>query len=250
MGKKHSYEYVYNYFKENNCELLENNYIDSLHIMKYRCICGNISNIRFNNFKQGSRCKNCGSMKIKNKLSNSFEYVYNYFKEHGCELLENQYINNITIMKYKCICGIESYINFSNFQQGSRCRNCYIKNTAGKNNVNWKLDRTRKIRSDYLKFNIKNIDILKDDPNYYNYINNIGTQLKQNQYNIDHIYPRIAFIDNNLDEIYDIKIIKEICNLRENLQILPRFKNNSKHSKYIQEEFIKWFNEKYQFLYG
>ena len=54
----------------------------------------------------------------------------------------------------------------------------------------------------------------------------------------------MSFIDNNLDEIYDKKIVKDICNLRENLRIILKKDNINKFSKYNQEEFINWFNKK------
>ena len=54
----------------------------------------------------------------------------------------------------------------------------------------------------------------------------------------------MAFIDNNLDKIYDVKIIKEICNSKDNLRIVNNKENKSKYNKYNQEEFINWFNQK------
>jgi len=117
--KKLTYEYVKNYFKEQGCELLEKEYIGSHSKMKYRCNCGNISEINFANFKLGKRCKKCsGSEKY------TFEYVKQYFKERGCELLEKEYKNNITKMKYKCNCGNISKTVFSRFKRGGRCARC------------------------------------------------------------------------------------------------------------------------------
>lgn len=46
------------------------------------------------------------------------------FKEQGCVLLEDKYINGQTKMKYKCICGNISYIRWNNFRTGQRCKNC------------------------------------------------------------------------------------------------------------------------------
>lgn len=119
MVKKHTLEYVENYFKEHDCKLLETKYINSKTLMKYRCICGNISEITFSNFKQGGKCMKCsGNEKL------TFEYVQNYFKEQSCQLLEKDYINTQTLMKYICICGNISNIRFNNFQQSKRCMKC------------------------------------------------------------------------------------------------------------------------------
>ena len=67
--------------------------------MRYKCICGNSKcKISFASFKQGHRCMECSG---KEKLT--FKFVYNYFKEHDCELLETEYINNHTPLKYYCL---------------------------------------------------------------------------------------------------------------------------------------------------
>lgn len=74
MVKKLTYDFIKNYFKEHECVLLENEYINSRIKMKYKCKCKNESNITWNNFKQGKRCAKCGGTE---KLT--YENVYNYF---------------------------------------------------------------------------------------------------------------------------------------------------------------------------
>lgn len=119
MPKKLTYEYVYNFFKEQGCELIEKEYVNALNKMKYRCECGNISNIRYNDFKHGKRCMKCsGNEKL------TFEYVQQYFKSHKCELMEENYKNGSTLMRYKCNCGNISKIRYNNFRQGQRCTKC------------------------------------------------------------------------------------------------------------------------------
>lgn len=180
--KKHSIEFVKKYFKDINCELLENDYKNSMTPMDYICECGFKSKIRFNNFQKGQRCKECS----KKKARYSFEYikkcfedkgfllleteykgilhklkyicscvekavitfakivigqkgcrncaydykrftlkeVKKYFKDNYCELLENEYKNANTKMKYKCICGEISYMQFNHFKDGHRCKDC------------------------------------------------------------------------------------------------------------------------------
>lgn len=60
MTRRHTLEYVKEYFENNGCELLANEYKDTKTKMKYRCICGKVSNIHFGNFSQGKRCMSCG----------------------------------------------------------------------------------------------------------------------------------------------------------------------------------------------
>jgi hypothetical protein len=117
--EKLTYEYVYNFFKERNCILLSNEYKNSSTKMKYECICKNISEISFDNFRSGYRCMKCsGNERL------TLEYVQNYFKENNCILLEAKYINSNTKMQYKCQCNNESSITWDNFKQGYRCIMC------------------------------------------------------------------------------------------------------------------------------
>jgi hypothetical protein len=118
-NEKLTYKYIKNYFTEHSCELLETEYINSYTKMKYKCKDNHITNISWDNFKQGYRCITCSG---KEKLT--FEFVYNYFKEQNCELLESKYINANTLMKYRCECQCISKIVFGHFQNGTRCMTC------------------------------------------------------------------------------------------------------------------------------
>ena len=243
--EKHKFEDVYKYFEEKGCRLLETEYITNKTLMKYKCKCGNESSIRFNDFQRDHKCAKCSGTE-----KHKFEDVYKYFEEKGCELLESEYINSSTKMKYRCGCGTISSKEFSSFKSGKICKECGIKKRTGVNNPRYNTDRTRSRRSFYLLFDLNKLHVLSDDPNYINHIQSqkdakaSGNRWDRSDYTIDHIQPRIAFIDNNLDKKYDPVIIKEICNLRENLRIIPRTENGSKGGKYNQEEFMNWFNEK------
>lgn len=119
MSKKHTLEHVKQYFEEQGCELLEKDYNNARTKIKYKCFCGNISEIKFNNFQQGQRCMKCsGSEKY------IFQNVAKYFIRQGCELLEGEYKNAHYPMEYRCNCGNISKISFSCFRRGHRCRNC------------------------------------------------------------------------------------------------------------------------------
>lgn len=63
IKKKPTQEYINQIFEDAGCECLgiyENNRTK----MKYKCNCGNISNITLSNFKKGHRCKLCGFKKL------------------------------------------------------------------------------------------------------------------------------------------------------------------------------------------
>ena len=125
-SKKYTFEEVKKYFKDHNCGLLETEYINNSTLMKYRCSCRNSKcKISFASFKKGTRCNNCGTKRTAIKLHLSFSYVYNYFKDRDCKLLETEYINNYTLMKYEC--SSEHYdckISFASFKKGQRCKKC------------------------------------------------------------------------------------------------------------------------------
>ncbi|HUS51462.1 MAG TPA: hypothetical protein VMZ91_14935, partial [Candidatus Paceibacterota bacterium] len=117
--QKHSLEYIKQYFEDQCCLLLENEYINCMTLMTYKCSCGNISEISFDNFKQGKRCRKCsGCEKYK------FKKVKQYFEDNNYQLLEDKYINNSILMKYKCPYGHTGEITFSSFKQGHRCSQC------------------------------------------------------------------------------------------------------------------------------
>ena len=134
---KNSYGYVYNYFKEQNCYLLEKEYKNGKTKMRYICSCGNESEICWNNFQQGHRCQKCA----RNEKF-TFEHVYNYFENYGCKLLEQEYINIATPMRYICNCGRESKISFESFKNGQRCRKCCIERNNSENHWKWNKNLT------------------------------------------------------------------------------------------------------------
>ena len=61
--RRHTLEYAQKIFTDAGCTLLETEYKSVMEIMKYRCICGDISWITFNHFLRGVRCRKCGISK-------------------------------------------------------------------------------------------------------------------------------------------------------------------------------------------
>jgi hypothetical protein len=122
--KKLTLEKVKEFFKENNCELLENEYINNRTPMKYKCECGDFAIIRFDNFKGGKRCNTCRYKKSGDSNRLSYKLVYDFFKKHNCELLSKEYKDAHHLLDYRCQCGNVSKICYGNFQQGQRCKEC------------------------------------------------------------------------------------------------------------------------------
>jgi hypothetical protein len=68
----------------------------------------------------------------------TYEEVKRYFEQEGCELLESEYKNARTKMKYRCSCGEESSIVFYAFKNDVRCRKCGNKKASGKQKLSHK----------------------------------------------------------------------------------------------------------------
>ena len=115
-GIKHTIEYVKKYFKERNCEFLDDVYISNDTPHNYICVCGNKSKIRFDNFQSGRKCSNCSNTGFKNSdpaylylisRPNQFKIgIYNAgtkrlneHKKYGWQLIEQKYFEK----------GIEAY---------------------------------------------------------------------------------------------------------------------------------------------
>jgi hypothetical protein len=140
--RRKSIEEVRKIFEENNCVLLSTEYKKASQKLKYICECGNESEITLNHFQRGERCWECRSKKLAFHFKHDYEYVYNYFEEYDCLLLEDKYINSQTPMRFICDCGRESSTTFGNFTRGVRCKQCAIDNMKGENHPNWNPDLT------------------------------------------------------------------------------------------------------------
>lgn len=116
---KLTFEYVQQYFKDRGCELLETEYKNNRTKMKYRCKCGNESEIIYNSFQKGRRCMKCSGTP-----KHSYEFVRDYFTEQGCRLLSTEYESSGKKLDYICECENQSSITFGNFQGGHRCMKC------------------------------------------------------------------------------------------------------------------------------
>lgn len=72
-------------------------------------------------------------MKCSGNEKLTYDFVKTYFQQQNCELLESEYTNSYTKMKYKCQCNNESSITWDNFKQGYRCIKCgYDKQESSK----------------------------------------------------------------------------------------------------------------------
>jgi hypothetical protein len=146
------------------CKLISKEYNTNKLPLELLCSCGNNKSfkIRLDAFKKGIRCAECREERTKatNLVRHGVEYVSQrenkklsscsgmlkhvlakkhtidklkpLFEAQGCELLEENYINSKTPMKFRCICGKLGKISYSHFKQGKRCNSTICMNTRKK----------------------------------------------------------------------------------------------------------------------
>lgn len=251
---KYTTEEISQYFKEQNCELLDE-YLGTYSPMDYKCSCGSYGTTTWNNFSKGKRCGNCAKGGLCKKRS--LKQVQEIFHQRGCDFLDFEFKGIHHKHKYRCKCGKESEITFAGFHhQNQNCKECGIKKNSGSNHHGWIENRDQKLldqkfrkkcykalESSLIATNKSKIgrtsDMLGYTPNELqeHIINHSNWKnVKDGDWHIDHIFPITAFLEH---DITDIKLI----NCLDNLQPLSQKENNQKHGKYNKKAFKKWLNK-------
>jgi len=117
--KKLTYEFVKAGFESEGYELLEDNYIDSITKLKYRCPEGHEHAIGWSNFQKGHRCPTCAGV-----TKPTVAFIRSEFEKDDYTLLSIKYINTHTKLDYICSEGHKHNVTWSNFQKGQRCPYC------------------------------------------------------------------------------------------------------------------------------
>lgn len=135
MPIKYTFEQVKNTFIQNNCILLDNEYINQLQKINYIASCGHTNITMFKQFVKGVgiKCKNCALSVL------TYESVCKSFEDKECKLCYTKeefvdfYINNSQKIKYIASCGHENLVrlkNFTSLNQGINCPSCVNINTG------------------------------------------------------------------------------------------------------------------------
>lgn len=162
------FEDVKKHFSDNGCELLETNYVNAHTLMNYKCICGAESRIVFDSFKNGNRCKDCGSRKLSKRFSGCNHPNWNpdrgevksnlYFRKKCCSLLK------ITL---KCVGRAKNNktsvllgYNYKELRDHLRSH----PNWAGVSNHKWHIDHVFPIKAflDFKLYDLKLINCLEN----------------------------------------------------------------------------------------
>lgn len=125
-------EKVKSIFKENDCEVLINKYINNSQEVEYICSCGNKEITTIHNYIHSKlkKCNDCVKIFLSESQSFDYSYVSSFFKENGCVLLSKEYKNAFQKLDFICSCGNQSKIDFTGFRVGHRCKVCGNKRTA------------------------------------------------------------------------------------------------------------------------
>lgn len=200
--------------------------------------------------RKNNGCPKCSKYESSLKQKLSFDSVAKFFEENGCILLEEKYINAHKKMKYICYCGYIAEINYNNFKNGKRCKNCAIKKISGKNNYGWIRDREeyelRKRTRDFCYKTIKRCLNSDKEKSSYDYLGYRPKELVEHlrchknweliqgkSWHIDHVFPIKAFFDHG---IYDIKVINRL----DNIQPMLSQENLKKNAKYSKGDFLEY----------
>jgi hypothetical protein len=253
--KQHSYDYVKARFEERGFQLVSTEYANMNQMLDYICVCGRQTQKSFSNFLATSgKCRECMMESLRERSkTHTFEEVKRLFEESGCQLLENEYVNIYTPMKYRCKCGQTDCkkLRHINPKLGVQCFNCSLH--YGEGHHMWCRDREaihmrRKIHDkcrmavrnclrhagkkkskttrEYVSFSDETLLLhFESFPNW--------DTLKKQKWEIDHIFPVKAFIQYG---IYEPQIINSL----DNLQPLTREENLKKGKKYDKRAFEQW----------
>lgn len=136
-----TYEYVKEYIEKEGYILLSKEYKNNRTKLKIQCPEGHIFSMRFNDFQQGQRCRECYNKFVGDSKRYSYDYIKEYFLKYGYKLLSNNYINSKEKLTVECPKGHIIEISFDSFRGGNRCSIC--KESKGEKEIARILDKMK-----------------------------------------------------------------------------------------------------------
>ena len=119
--RRYSYLTVVTDIEKMNYKLMtkEDDYVDASSHITLVCDKDHTEITTYRAIREGRKCTICSGL-----AKHTIDTAKAIFESAGCELLESEYVNNNTKMKYKCSCGETSSIKLQNFIMGKRCYEC------------------------------------------------------------------------------------------------------------------------------
>lgn len=120
--RKYNIDFVRDFIKKAGEELISTEYIDTKTKIKILCHkCNGTYNIRFDNYKRGSRCNLC-CQNVKHKYDDVREYVASF----GDTLMSTEYYTITALMKFKCgNCTDIFETTLTQYRLGNGCLKCF-----------------------------------------------------------------------------------------------------------------------------
>ena len=122
------YETIKSAFSDRDYVLLDEEYKGSHEKLNYKCKKhpDKKISITYNNLKCGKGCPYCAREKLSESMRFEYEYVFQKFQEKGYRLLETEYIDSYTRMRYECVLhkNKETTMSYNDLQQGTGCPHC------------------------------------------------------------------------------------------------------------------------------
>lgn len=141
MGKKkvwiinkYDFSYVYDFIKDNNCLLLDENYFDCKQQLHIQCNCTRTFITTFDAFKNKNKrqCNECSKLKIRITLDDVKLHINQYAV--GYTVLDIKVKNQKSYIFIKC--PIEEHkpywVSWEKFKRGQRCQKCYYNKRLNK----------------------------------------------------------------------------------------------------------------------
>lgn len=133
-----SYEDVQQEFIKRGYELLSREYTRASESLEYRCPAhpNEKLTVRISDLKRGSGCRYCAI----DKMKVPFEDVKYLFEINGYNLLDTEYRNSNTPLRFECPRHPEeeTTITYASLIEGHQCLLCSIEDSRGENSVHYK----------------------------------------------------------------------------------------------------------------
>lgn len=121
-------DFIRTEFESAGFKVLNSGFRKNTDLIRYIAYCGHENTIDYAHFTQGVGrvCSACS-----HSILYKYDYVKEQFEAEDCELLETEYINCKTPMRYIAQCGHESFVTFDVFLNApaatKRCPRCHKK---------------------------------------------------------------------------------------------------------------------------
>lgn len=216
-----------------SCELVSNEYKNNRTKLSFRCLCGEIFNTSWGEFKGANKkcCNKCSNLN-RETLDTVKSFIYN---NTNLEVLSETYTTLHNKLKLKCECGQEFYATFREIRDRNvrRCEKCrghkstlelYIEEILEKNNIEY--------ISQYKYKDCKNINQLPFD--YYLPKYNLLIEMDGQQHFVPHRFSKD--INKFADQLYNDAIKNSYCE-DNNIPLLriPYFEIKKSESMIIKE---------------